>query len=194
MKVMLGWNTVLSWQGMQNSESLFITHYSEVEGLRLRISEGECGRVWKLEDSHKDKTEQCAWHVYSREGLFSTWVYLLWSQFQAMCEGNPQLTPRVMTPAAAQPSSAVLSTADSIFRNQFFPTSATNRRRQADPTGTCSCLLVEGFWGGGYFVCVCALWWSNFLIIFKRNRSLSCVCSTSLCLCVFVFVAEFEPV
>ena len=73
-----------------------------------------------------------------------------------MCEGNPQLIPRVMTPAAAQPSSAVLSTADSIFRNQFFPTSATNRRRQADPTGMCSCLLV-GFLGvgGGGFLCVC---------------------------------------
>ena len=73
-----------------------------------------------------------------------------------MCEGNPQLTPRVMTPAAAQPSSAVLSTADSIFRNQFFPTSATNRRRQADPTGTCSCLLVVFLGvGGGGFLCVC---------------------------------------
>ncbi|KAK7499138.1 hypothetical protein BaRGS_00009685 [Batillaria attramentaria] len=53
-------------------------------------------------------------------------------QHQAICEGNSSSTPRVMTPAAAQPSSGF---APGGPRNQFFPTSPTrSRQRQADPT------------------------------------------------------------
>ena len=33
---------------------------------------GEYGRVCKVEDSHRDKTEQCPWYSYSRESLSCT--------------------------------------------------------------------------------------------------------------------------
>lgn len=53
-------------------------------------------------------------------------------QHQAICEGNSSSTPRVMTPAAAQPSSGAGTGAP---RSQFFPTSPTrSRQHQPDPT------------------------------------------------------------
>ncbi|KAK7087657.1 TRAF-type zinc finger domain-containing protein 1-like [Littorina saxatilis] len=53
-------------------------------------------------------------------------------QHQAMCESNPLATPRVLTPAAAQPSSA---TSPTTVRNHFFPTAQpSSRRPQPDPT------------------------------------------------------------
>ena len=44
----------------------------ESGGWEYQKTSGECGRVCKVEDTHRDKTEQCPWYIYSRECLSCT--------------------------------------------------------------------------------------------------------------------------
>ena len=44
----------------------------ESEGWEYQKWSGEYGRACKVEDSHRDKTKQCPWYIYSRECLSCT--------------------------------------------------------------------------------------------------------------------------
>ena len=53
----------------------------ESGGWECQKRSGEYGRVCKVEDSHRDKTEQCPWYIDSREWLSST-EFFCWTGSQ----------------------------------------------------------------------------------------------------------------